>query len=179
MSHAVIIIQQCTSRTMMTPRNDGRNNFAPHLLHAQVYWAPKGLCLMLLWWVTTHLQHVSSVLFLPVLISRFQQIYYWICNTSITLTLTRSSLSGWGIRRPLTCVTIGPSWPASIIVSPSFILPLTSTTSIVVPKPGRAFTWQRNVHKYGLCNPLEGNVWIKTLTTINRIQHKWFKMVRF
>ena len=66
------------------------------------------------------------------------------------LTFTLSSLSGCGIRRPLTCDTIGPSCPATTIVSPSFSLPLTRTTSIVVPRPGRDFTcWkERNVREF-------------------------------
>jgi len=37
------------------------------------------------------------------------------------LTLTRSSRSGCGMRSPRTCVTTGPSWPATTTVSPSEI----------------------------------------------------------
>ena len=55
-------------------------------------------------------------------------------------TLTLNSLIGWGIRRPLICVTIGPSVPAKMIWSPSWSVPLTRITSIVVPSPGNAFT---------------------------------------
>lgn len=55
-------------------------------------------------------------------------------------TLTRSSFIGWGISRPRIWVTMGPSVPGTMIWSPSWMLPLTSITSIVVPRPGRAFT---------------------------------------
>lgn len=37
---------------------------------------------------------------------------------------------------------MGPSVPATTIVSPSFNLPLTRITSIVVPMPGKAFTYE-------------------------------------
>ena len=53
---------------------------------------------------------------------------------------TLSSLRGCGVRRALICVTIGPSIPATTIVSPSFSFPLIRITSTVVPRPGKALT---------------------------------------
>jgi len=47
---------------------------------------------------------------------------------------------GWGINSERICVTIGPSVPASTMVSPSRSFPLTKIASIVVPKPEMAFT---------------------------------------
>ena len=67
----------------------------------------------------------------------------WAPTTSLWVTywfLTRSSFRGWGMRRALTCATIGPSIPAKTIVSPSRRVPFTRMTSIVVPRPGRALT---------------------------------------
>lgn len=58
-------------------------------------------------------------------------------------TLTRSSLSGGGSSSPRICVTMGPSTPGTMMVSPSRRRPLIRITSIVVPMPGRAFTWGR------------------------------------
>lgn len=55
-------------------------------------------------------------------------------------TLTRSSFRGGGNSKPLICVTIGPSTPGTMMVSPSRRRPLIRMTSIVVPIPGRALT---------------------------------------
>lgn len=63
------------------------------------------------------------------------------------LTFTRNSFIGGGNRRPRIWVTMGPSTPGTIIVSPSFKRPLISITSIVVPIPGRALTWETLVYK--------------------------------
>ena len=52
-------------------------------------------------------------------------------------------LEGGGSSRPLICVMIGPSTPGTMMVSPSLRVPLIRITSMVVPIPGRAFTWSR------------------------------------
>lgn len=67
----------------------------------------------------------------------------WAPGSSLLLMywfLTLNSLRGCGVRRALICVTIGPSIPATTIVSPSFSFPLIRITSIVVPRPGNALT---------------------------------------
>ncbi len=58
----------------------------------------------------------------------------------VQFTLTRNSFSGCGISKPLIVVVIGPSVPATTILSPSFTFPLTRITSIVVPRPWIALT---------------------------------------
>lgn len=63
------------------------------------------------------------------------------------LTFTRSSFIGGGNRRPRIWVTMGPSTPGTITVSPSLRRPLISITSMVVPIPGRALTYERHHHK--------------------------------
>ena len=55
-------------------------------------------------------------------------------------TLTLTSLRGIGTSSERISVTIGPSLPASTIVSPSLRVPFSKIISIVVPSPGRAFT---------------------------------------
>eukprot|EP01139_Manchomonas_bermudensis_P011151 Amastigsp_a342197_108.p4 type:complete len:199 gc:universal Amastigsp_a342197_108:599-1195(+) len=53
---------------------------------------------------------------------------------------TRSSFIGCGVSSARTRVWIGPSRPQSRSSSPSWRAPLTSTTSIVVPRPSIALT---------------------------------------
>ena len=77
------------------------------------------------------------MIFQTILLKKFHLNFLAKNNNS---TFTRSSLIGCGVRTPLSCVTIGPSVPAMMTVSDSRNLPLTKITSIVVPKPGRAFT---------------------------------------
>mmetsp|Transcript_43723 Transcript_43723/g.135017 ORF Transcript_43723/g.135017 Transcript_43723/m.135017 type:complete len:640 (-) Transcript_43723:27-1946(-) len=59
--------------------------------------------------------------------------------------LTRSSFIGCGVSRARTWVTMGPLRPHTMMVSDSCSTPLTSTTSMVVPKPWIGFT-SRTVH---------------------------------
>lgn len=66
-------------------------------------------------------------------------------------TLTRSSFIGGGSRRPLIWVTMGPSTPGTIMVSPSLRRPLIKITSMVVPMPGSALTWTKEGKKVTLC----------------------------
>jgi len=47
---------------------------------------------------------------------------------------------GCGVRTERICVTIAPSIPPVTMVSPSFNWPFTKITSMVVPRPGSAFT---------------------------------------
>lgn len=61
------------------------------------------------------------------------------------LTLTLSSFIGWGISNDLICVTMGPSVPAKIIVSPSLKVPFIKIASMVVPCPGIALTLNGNI----------------------------------
>mmetsp|Transcript_1392 Transcript_1392/g.2815 ORF Transcript_1392/g.2815 Transcript_1392/m.2815 type:complete len:226 (-) Transcript_1392:2013-2690(-) len=59
---------------------------------------------------------------------------------------TRNSFMGCGVSKALICVEIAsPLDPQQTIVSPSRRVPLTRTTSIVVPMPGISFT-SRIVH---------------------------------
>mmetsp|Transcript_13234 Transcript_13234/g.20967 ORF Transcript_13234/g.20967 Transcript_13234/m.20967 type:complete len:249 (-) Transcript_13234:2689-3435(-) len=54
--------------------------------------------------------------------------------------LTLISFMGCGVSSARMVVTIGPFMPAKTIWSPSFSVPLTSTTSMVVPRPSMFFT---------------------------------------
>lgn len=77
------------------------------------------------------------------------------------LTFTRSSFIGGGNRRPRIWVTMGPSTPGTITVSPSLRRPLISITSMVVPIPGRALTQERRRHKgvrHRLQHPIESGL---------------------
>lgn len=85
----------------------------------------------------------------------------WVQNNLLTLTL--NSLSGWGISRPLICVTMGPSVPAMTIWSLSRSFPFTRMTSIVVPKPWIAFTWKYRKRKSSNHSNIRSFIWFVVL----------------